>query len=90
MKNQHFNRTHQRVFAFKSKATGLFLREGGKVWTISIELAELFLGRDGKIAIETESDDRFSQVEELEPVEVIPKLNGTIKYNIQADKEAQR
>ena len=89
MKNQHFSRSRQRIFAFKSKSTGLYLREDGERWTLNIELAELFLAANGKIALEVAADPRVTFADEVAPVEVIPKRNGTIKFNIQESKEAQ-
>ena len=83
MKHQKFNRKIQRFFVFKHKESGLYIREGAKLWTINIELAHLFIATGDKIACDF--DPELAHIVDVEPLEVIPKLNGHIEFNIAKD-----
>ena len=84
LKSQKFNRTEQRWFVFRQKDAGLYIREGKNAWTLNVELAHLFLGEHGRI--EYSLDAKFVDIADIEPVEVIPKLNGNVSFNIKGDE----
>ena len=58
----------------------MYIREGEKVWTINIELAHLYLGINGTIGFEFGLE--FAHIDALDIIEVIPKINGTVEFNI--------
>jgi len=83
MNNQKFTRKEQRFFVFRHRETGLYIREGEKLWTLNIELAHLFLADGDRIAIDLMPELGPTKIFDIDILEVIPKLNGTVTFNIE-------
>lgn len=81
---QKFAREIQRFFVFRHKETGLYIREGEKLWTINIELAHIYIATEDQAAYEFGPE--LARIEDIAILEVIPKLNGTVSINIKGDK----